>query len=226
MTKAEIEDFINENSEERVFDFYSRMYTKLTTTNKRLNTLTLYMLIVGLTYFISSSDGLLSISMGPFGLKDFSLIAKLMPLAFAYLLMEYALLSKNQSELLQITKTLAFEVYNQQPEEKYYNLNHINSFLSAILPFSIITQFSRLVTMKGSILTTIFLFILWLPLLGSIILPISYGGWMLYNIKGQYPSDLLVNVVLAISIWLLLLTLFFYIRPVENQIKNNKQLNQ
>ena len=92
MNKQEILKFIVDNNDSsHLLDFYNKSYDKLKDINKRIDKITAYLIIVVFVYLISSKSSIQSFQVGPISIRDITVIVKLLPILFSYLLAESSL---------------------------------------------------------------------------------------------------------------------------------------
>ena len=97
MNRQEILKFIVDNNDnENLLDFYNKIYDKLKEINKRIDKLTAYLIIVVFVFLIASKSSIQSFQVGPISINDITIIVKLLPILFSYLLTDLVVSSRNK----------------------------------------------------------------------------------------------------------------------------------
>lgn len=221
MNKDEIIKFIITNkANQHLPDFYNKTYDKLKELNKRIDKLTAYLIIVVLVFLITSKSGIQSFQLGPLSINDISIVIKLLPVLFSYLLTDLIVSSEHKGEVLMIVKLISISLYKQDIEPKHIEHHKHNLITRLILPFSYSTELSKLNYEKGPKLQTIFGLILFLPFIALIFLPFYFEFYMLRDIYHHYMNDALGKISFFLSIWIMLIMIHFYINSVIIKKKN------
>ncbi len=80
-----IQEFLKNNSEERVLDYFNKLRENRKYLLKKGNMNCLYLVLLVLIYFVFLNSPMASINIGTINISDKMLIYKLFPLIFAYL---------------------------------------------------------------------------------------------------------------------------------------------
>lgn len=221
--------FLKENQESDVKDLYDKTHQKLQELNSRIDRSTILVLVVTLVYFLFAEASVESFSLGPFNIKDLSVLAQLLPVVFAYLIFDILITSNHKSEAMMIVKAIFLSLYNQEikPNDlKHYKNSH-NSFTRIILPFSFTTKLSRLVAGKTPIVMGCFGILLALPLLSLYLLPFYLEYYMLKQLYLKYSNNLLGKLCFYLSIYINLVIVFYFVKVTINNyhdVKQNEEL--
>lgn len=220
MNRKEILKFISENNNEHLLDFYNKSYDKLKDLNSRIDKLTLYLIVVVFLYFITSTATIQQFQVGPVFISDISVIVKLLPLLFSYLLFDLVVTSGHKAEVFMVVKFISMSLYKQDINHKDLDLNRHNSITRLIMPFSYSTELSKFQSQKPSVFQSLFGLIVFLPLLVLLFAPFYFEYYMLKVIYLKYYNDNLGKASFYLSIWTILI-LFYYL--VNNAIKSFRE---
>lgn len=217
MNRKEILKFIEENQGEHLWDFYNKIYDNLIDLNRRIDRISFYLIIIVFFYFISVKLTISSIQIGPISISDISILPKLLPLLFSYLLYELALTSGHKAEVFITLKFIFLTLYKQEviPNELEYDKN--NFFTRLISPFSYSLEIGKFNTTKSCIGA-----ILVIPLISLIFIPFYIEYRMLKDVFVNYWYDIIGKLSFCLSIWILLMLLYYYLNLWKESLKNQK----
>jgi hypothetical protein len=151
MNRQEVLKFIQENQNEKLLDFYDKTYQKLNDLNRSIDKLTLYLILTVLVYFIASGASVSSFQVGPVTISDVSIITKILPVLFAYLLLDLVIKSLHKGEVFTIVKLIFLAIYKQEISHKELENDRNNLFTRIILPFSYNTELTKFSSQKLSV---------------------------------------------------------------------------
>lgn len=217
MNRKEVIKFISDNQNEQLLDYYDKCYNKLKDLNTKLDKISLYLIIITFLYFIASSTTISSIQFGPATISDISIILKIIPTLFAFLLLQIIVISSQKAELFSVVKLIFLSNYVQNLDPKGFSNEHNNLFTRILLPFSYSTELLKFSMEKTGLINSAIGAILVLPLLSIVFLPFYFEYYMLKNIWTYYYSDLLGKISFWITIWILAYMIHYLI---NNFIKN------
>ena len=217
MNRNDVIKFISDNQNERLLDYYDKCYEKLKDLNIRIDKTSLYLIIITFLYFIASSTTISSIQLGPATISDISILLKIIPVLFAFLLLQIIVISSQKSELFKIVKLIFLANYVQDINPKEFENDYNNIFTRILLPFSYSTELLKFSMEKTGIINSCFGALIVLPLLSLIILPFYFEFYMLKIVWTDYYSDILGKISFWLTIWIIAFT-FHYL--VSNFIVN------
>jgi hypothetical protein len=225
MNRQDILKFISENQNEKLLDYYDKCYDKLKDLNKQIDKLTLYLIIIVFLYFIASSTSISSLQLGPASISDISLLLKVIPVLFAFLLLQIVIISSQKAELFAVVKMIFLANYKQDVSHKELDNEHNNLFTRLLLPFSYSTELLKFNTKKSNLLNSCLGAILVLPLLTLIFLPFYFEYYMLKIIWESFYSQTLGKATFWLSIWIIAYLIYYIINnAVENYRDKRKEI--
>lgn len=222
MNRKEILKFITENQNDKLLDYYDKCYEKLRDLNHQIDKLTLYLIIIVFLYFIASSTTISSLQIGPANITDISLLLKIIPVLFAFILLQIVVISSQKSELFTLVKMIFLANYIQDVNPKHIDNEHNNVFTRLLLPFSYSIEFLKFNTKKGSGLNSCFGALLALPLMSLLFLPFYFEYFMLKVIWNNYYGQVLGIVSFWLSIWIMLFLIYYLISNTIHNYQDNK----
>lgn len=222
MNRKEILKFISENQNDKLLDYYDKCYEKLKDLNQQIDKLTLYLIIIVFLYFITSSTTISSLQIGPANITDISLLLKIIPVLFAFILLQIVLISSQKSELFTIVKMIFLANYIQDINPKHMDNEHNNVFTRLLLPFSYSIELLKFNIKENNFFNSCIGLLLGLPLLSLIFLPFYFEYYMLKVIWNSYYEELLGMISFWLSIWIMLYLIFYVINNAIHNYQENK----
>ncbi|MEB2781474.1 hypothetical protein U3A58_13820 [Algoriphagus sp. C2-6-M1] len=202
MNRNDVIKFISDNQNERLLDYYDKCYDKLKDLNTRIDKTSLYIIIITFLYFIASGTTISSIQVGPATISDISILLKIIPVLFAFLLLQIIVISSQKAELFKIVKLIFLANYVQDINPKEFENENNNIFTRILLPFSYSTELLKFSMEKTGVINSCLGVILVLPLLSLIFLPFYFEFYMLKTIWTNYYSDTLGKISFWLTIWI------------------------
>ncbi len=216
MTRQEILKFIEDNQVERITDYNNKLYSKIKDLNQRNDRLTLFLIVIVFIYFLTLSQSFTSILVGPISIKDLTVISKLIPVLFAYFLLEFALLNGHRAEVMKTVKWIHLSLYKQEPNKKDYIEGQYSPFVRLLLPFSRWTELYELNNDKPLGCIGIILLI---PMIIFLILPFYFEYISIKFVFEHYWNDWIGKISIILSTWIMLITLYHYIKLAPNRYR-------
>ncbi len=209
-TNQEIIDFIKNNQEDKISEYYNLLYLKLTDLHKRMNRTSLFFILIAGIYFFSSKASFESIQLGPVVISDFSMIFKLTPLLFAYFILEYSILNYNSSQTIKMIKWIALVRYNQKLTKTEFSKNF---FVNIILPYSFWMTVESIYDFRKPKLYEILII---LPAITLAFFPFLFEYISLKKVIIFYWDDLFAKFSVITSIWIVIYVCIYYVRMLSN----------
>lgn len=219
-TQSEILKFINENSEERLLNYFEKVCDSQKELNERINKISIYFLLSALVFFILPFTNSSNVQVGPITLSNNTIVYKLVPLFFSYISLEFAIAAYHKGQVMKILKLLAIHVYKQDVDDDYFeNPYQLNFFSRMIIPFSFWTELNNSLGKKVGCLGAILL----LPALIVMFLPFYFEFVSLKFIISNYWADWITKFSVIVSLWLILITFYFYWKTMQQTYFINNQ---
>lgn len=202
MNRNDVIKFISDNQNERLLDYYDKCYDKLKELNIKIDKTTLYIVIISFLYFIASGTTISSIEIGPATISDISILLKIIPVLFAFLLLQIIIISSQKAELFKIVKLIFLANYVQNINPKEFENENNNIFTRILMPFSYSTELLKFSMEKTGLVNSCIGAILVLPLLSVVFLPFYFEFYMLKTIWTNHYSDILGKISFWLTIWI------------------------
>ncbi|MGN6495613.1 MAG: hypothetical protein ACTHLE_26725 [Agriterribacter sp.] len=216
MTQKEIIEFLENNDQVMLKDYLDKSYEKLKGLHIKIDKSTIYLVLTGLLFYISSQATFQSFSVGPVTLNNVDVISILSPLVFAFLMFDMVVAAGQKAELAKVVKYLSLFFYKQKVSgDQLGDLQH-NDITRLIMPFAHSTEWSKVPHIKSNVLISFIGAILALPLFVVIVIPIYVEFEMLSIIHEKFYKTFLGKVSWFLSIYTISLTIFYV---VVNSIK-------
>jgi hypothetical protein len=219
-------EFIINNQKNDLKDFYDKSYSKLQDLNKRIDRTTISLLVVVLVYFLLAKTSVESFSIGPFSIKDITVVGQILPVLFAFLLFDLLISSIHKTEILITVKMLFLSMYVQDVEPSDFETvkNKHGFFTRVLLPFSFTTELSRLFSRKTSVALGCFGILLALPLLSLYFLPFVLEFYMLTDLYHKGYNDTIGKISFYMTIYINLGIIFYYMKVTISNYQDFKDL--
>ncbi len=219
-TQSEILKFITENSDEKLLNYFEKVCDKQKELNERINKISIYFLLSALVFFILPFTTKADIQVGPMTLSNNTIVYKLLPLFFSYISLEFAVATNHKGEVMKILKLLSLHLYKQNVEDDYFkNPHRLNFFSRVIIPFSFWTEINNSLDKKIGCFGAILL----LPALIVMFLPFYFEFVSLKFIVLNFWTDWITKFSVIVSLWLILITFYFYGKTMRRTYSVNKQ---
>jgi len=198
MNKEDIIAFIDQNSDERIWEMYKMLYEKQSALNKRIDRIIVYIILLVLVYFISSKTSISSLQIGPMSIADLSIVEKLTPGIFAYLILDHALTSAHRIDNEKLLELLTKKIFINTIEDKLLKKAVQRNYFRILLPLSFGTELADLNNKKRfKVLEGILI----VPLLFIMVLPFIFEVLIIKNAILYHWNGWIVKVSVFFSIW-------------------------
>lgn len=228
MNYQELLKFITENQHNDLNDlkdYYDKTYAKLHELNKKIDRTSLYLIVVVLLYFLLARSSVEKFSIGPFEIKDITIISQLLPVLFAYFLFDLVITSNHKTEVYTTVKALFLSFYKQNITIADFDKNRNNFFTRVLLPFSFTTDLSRLFSGKTPIAVGCAGIIIALPTLALYLLPFYFEYYMLRDIYQRYYELPIAKVSFYLTIYINAVIVFYFVKVTITNYQDQKAQN-
>jgi len=213
MTKAQIETFINSNSESSIQDFFDKLMYKLESIKSENIKTQLWLLVLIIIYYGIDLELFSEINLGTFSLKtDQQVIKLIVPLMFNYFLLQLAAINTQRGLIIKNIRQIGAYLYkfkNDVFEESMYS----HSFLLVIMPFSVAEEVQSKYLDKGK--TGFLTGLLTLPLIAIIFLPLIFPVLAIIDmISDLWSLNIFNKLICFLTIWLFIVTVYYYIKLI------------
>ena len=222
MDNIELTDFLTNNDESTVSDYSKNLIENLKDLNVKEEKHNLWILIMVFLYLILSNSKIESFSVGPISINDISLIGKILPLIFTYILFSLRTISSQKRETIEALKFLSEKQFNLIPENVVEKQIGIKTIVRLYLPYSFTNSIMKLFKKKPNVIEALFGFPLLLPVLAIASAPYVIIVLMLIDLWQNSMNDFLGKSCFWLTIWLTLIMLFYMIKNVANIVEESK----
>lgn len=211
-SKRQILRFIRENSEEKISEYYQKLFDKNKDLAQRINKVSLYLILCVAVFSLCKNSSKISFSLGPLNLSDVSIIFKLLPIVYSYFLLEYAVAMNNKSEVFRTLKWILLFQYKQNIKDEDYKGILLSFFSRIIIPFSLWLELKKVMSVKGLAgdINLILIFPFWSLLFIPFYFQYSIYEYLIINYWDTWSG----KTSLFLSIWLTLITIYFVLRVI------------
>ncbi len=218
MTRREILKFVEQNDKDNIDKYNAVLLEKLRDLNKRNDRISILLIILTIIFFFASKVTESSLQLGPFVIKDFTLLTKLAPPVFAFSLVEFALVNGHRAETIKVIKWIFLSRFNQTITEKDFNDGHTSFYLRLFLPFSIWNDILKLDEDKKIGCGMVLLF---LPLFAVFLWPFYFEYVSIKNLIQHNWAEWTTKISVGLSIYLNIIFFYYYIRPWRERMKTS-----
>ncbi len=214
-----IKEFTTEIGEEKSFDLYNKIYEKVKGLDNRTRNLILYIIIVVFLYVISSKTSFYDLKIGPVSINDNSIITKLFPLLFSYLMFELVTTSIHRSEANKTLEAIFICLYKQEKNEQ----KNLDVLKRISLPYSTWNEVFR-VKVFGRLGCLFYGLLILVPILSIFILAVYFEIILLKDVFIKYYDDTFGKLSFYISIWLTIISIWYFLSLVKENVKEQNEV--
>lgn len=200
---------------------YNKLYDKQRELNKRNDRIATFLVAVILFYFFASKATITGIQFGPIGFNDLSIIIKLSPLLFSYLVLEYAIINAHRAEVIKLLKWINMIIHNQKLSDKSLKEPYLTDLTRLILPYSLSTEVSRINDYNNDFKWLDIILII--PLLALLLFPFWFEIISIRYVIANYWHDWLGKTSVILSVWLIFVVVYFYIKLIRRNMETQKK---
>lgn len=217
MTEKEIEQLIKNNQPDRLNLFLSGILDKSKNLDRKLSVTSIGMLVLILIYYLGKLNLGSEIQIGPLKINDTTTLLFIFPLIFSFLILRYVILSSHKAEIKKLIRIFAKEYFTF--DNSKVDVLFTDDFTRLILPVSIYDEIGKfnLKTKAGC-----FSVLLTLPMILLVFAPYFIVAIWTYPHLSEFSALGLNDKILLIStIWILLLSIFYFIKTMILGVKEN-----
>lgn len=221
MKDKEIIYFIDNSDEELIKDYLKELMNKLHLINSKNDKLSLLLIFIAIIYFLIKNSLVANVNIGPIELSKFDIGTIVLPPIFAMMLLYFAVLNTHRAEIIRTCKIISYALLLQE-DKKIDNEFYAHPIVRQFLPFSFWEEIMKMnyhQNKMGCIPA-----LLSLPLLGIIVLPFWFEYYSLKILIVDYwNKSFFVKMNVIFSIWIVLYTIYYYVKLVIIQVQINKE---
>ncbi|WP_034893755.1 hypothetical protein [Gillisia sp. Hel_I_29] len=224
MNKVQTEKFLDSNSSsiEIIRDYFDKLLSKLESLKSENIKTQMWLLALIMIYYGIDLKLFSEINLGTFSISTNQEIIKLLiPLIFNYFFLQFAAINSQRGTIISNIRQIGGYIYNTKNdifEESMYS----KSFLLGIMPFSIAEEVQSKYLDKGKLkIDTILLTI---PLIAIMVIPIIFPVLAIIDLlDAQWSLNWFSKIITVLTIWLFLVTIFYYVRLIIKSVADVKQ---
>jgi len=222
MNKEQTEKFIDSNSIECNRDYFDKLLNKLESVKSENIKTQIWLLALIIVYYGVDLKLFTEINLGTFSISTNQEIIKLLvPLIFNYFFLQFAAINSQRGMIISNIRQIGAYIYNTK-NDIYEDSMYSKSFLLGIMPFSIAEEVQSKYLDKGKL--KIDAILLTIPLIAIIFLPIIFPVLAIINLlDAQWSLNWFNKIITVLTIWLFLVTIFYYVRLILKTVADVKQ---
>jgi len=205
MTNSEkIDQFIANNDESTIKDYHDKLFENLTVLNEKEDKLIVWEIVIIFLYLFAGNLKIENLNLGPVSITDTSLLLKLIPLVFVYVLYDLNSVSYQKQEIL-----LAFNIISKERFAKMCKEDNFNSYLSRIYkPYAFTNSISNFIREKANLIEISFGLLVLIPVMVIWIIPFCIVISMIIDVYTNHMNDLLGKLSFFITTWLTVVVVY------------------
>lgn len=210
-------DFIDNNDENSIKDFYDKLYEKQINLSSKEEKLLLWEVVIIFIYYFSNNLKSSEINFGVISISENTELLKILPVIFAtviYFLQSLTLQKLETTKVLDLISIERFAKKIQSDETKSFIVKTIN-------PFNLSNSLANLINENSTRIELFFNLLLFIPLLLIGLSPYYILIQMLIDLNNNYLGDFTGKLCFWLSIWLSIMIAFYYIQGIICSIKQS-----
>lgn len=222
--REDILKIIDGKDEGFIVDFSNKIFENLKELNSKEEKHNLYAVIVVFLYYLMLyKSSVESVSIGPITINDITIVAKILPLVFVYIIFNLRTISSHKKDVLFTIKTLSEKLFDQKAMDQTYKELGNNFITRTYLPYTFSNSVSKILSPKPHIIEAIIGFPLLLPIIVVGALPYFVTVSMLIDLYNNHMNDLLGKTSFWLTIWAFLLMIFYTVLNVLKSRTEEKE---
>lgn len=222
--REDILKIIDGKDEGFIVDFSNKIFENLKELNSKEEKHNLYAVIVVFLYYLMLyKSSVESVSIGPITINDITIVAKILPLVFVYIIFNLRTISSHKKDVLFTIKTLSEKMFDQKAMDQTYKELGNNFITRTYLPYTFSNSVSKILSPKPHIIEAIIGFPLLLPIIVVGALPYFVTVSMLIDLYNNHMNDLLGKTSFWLTIWAFLLMIFYTVLNVLKSRTEEKE---
>ncbi|WP_394773491.1 hypothetical protein [Flavobacterium sp.] len=205
MTNSEkIDQFIANNDQSTIKDYHDKLFENLTVLNEKEDKLIVWQIVIIFLYLFAGNLKIENLSLGPVSITDSSLLSKLIPLVFVYVLYDLNSVSHQKQEIL-----VAFNIISKSRFDKMFKQDDLNNYLTRIYkPYAFTNSISNFIREKASLVEIIFGLLILIPAMLIWTIPFVIVFSMIRDVYINHFNNLLDKLSFFVTIWITLVVAY------------------
>jgi hypothetical protein len=219
MTETEINQLIERKESDKLNLFLTQVLEKARTIDKQINLTTIGIILIVLVYYLGELNLSSELQLGPLIINDTKILVNVLPFIFSFLILRFVILSSHKAEIKKVIRIFATKYFDY--DNTKIDVLYTDDFSRLIMPVSIYDEIGKLnlKTKTGCISV-----ILTLPMLVLAIVPyLILGLWLYPQLLNFTVLDFYNKVLVVGTIWLFLLSVFYFIKTMIIGVKESKE---
>lgn len=222
MNKEQTQKFLNSNPSENIQDYFDKLLNKLESLKSENIKTQIWLLALIIIYYGVDLKLFSEINLGTFAISTNQEIIKLLvPLIFNYFFLQFAAINSQRGTIIISFRQIGAHIYktkNDIFEESMYS----KSFLLGIMPFSLAEEVQSKYLDEGKLKIDSYLLII--PLIAIMLIPLVFPLIAIFNLfNEQWSSNWFNKIITILTIWLFLVTIFYYVRLIIKNVADVKR---
>ena len=222
MNKEETKKFLNSNLPENIQDYFDKLLNKLQSLKTENIKTQIWLLALIIIYYGIDLKLFSEINLGTISISTNQEIIKLLvPLIFNYFFLQFAAINSQRGMIISNIRQIGAHIYNTKNdifEESMYS----KSFLLGIMPFSLAEEVQSKYLNKGKLKIDAYLFTI--PLIAILFIPLVFPIMAIINLfNEQWSLNWFNKTITILTIWLFLVTIFYYVRLIIKSVTDVKK---
>lgn len=219
MKNYEVKDILIKNNDDKLNIYLNILLSKCKDIAIESNLIAIIMLILILLFYLTDFAKADSLQIGPLSIKDINSVKVFIPLVFSFLILRYFIISSHKAELHKIIKEFSKNHFCFETSE---NIFFIDDFTRSLLPISIYDEIGKLNYKDKSKLGCIGALLIF-PISGLAFTPFIFEFiWIKKYIYEFNTLNLMQKSSVILSIWILLISVYYFFHTMKIEIKENK----
>ncbi|WP_186758194.1 hypothetical protein [Echinicola salinicaeni] len=218
MTKAEVEDYIKSNTEDKIHFYLDHLISKSNDLAKETNRLGIMIIVLLLLFYLIEGTYVESINVGPIHIKDITSIQIFVPLVLAFLILRNQIVSTHKSEIVRILKVFSRTYFNY--ENKNLGYTSPDDFTRTLMPISIYSELYKVDAKRNNFVGKTSAIVMGLLALIVNLTPFVFEIIWLKELFSNFDNyDFVGNSVIIITVWILVISVYYFFNDVISTSK-------
>ncbi|KQB39562.1 hypothetical protein [Flavobacterium aquidurense] len=193
-----VDQFLANNDESTIKDYHDKLFENLTVLNEKEDKLIVWQIVIIFLYLFAGNLKIENLNLGPVSITDTSILFKLIPLVFVYVLYDLNSVSHQKQEIL-----VAFNIISKSRFDKMFKEDDFNNYLTRIYkPYAFTNSISNFIREKANLVEIIFGLLILIPAMLIWTIPFAILFLMIRDVYINHFNDLLDKLSFFVTIWI------------------------